>query len=314
MSNKGNISIRTENIFPIIKKFLYADQEVFLRELVANAVDATKKLQQLASMGKYKGEVDDLKITVSIDAQQKTITISDRGLGMTEEEVKKYINEVAFSGATDFLNQHKEETNKQDLIGFFGLGFYAAFMVADRVEIVTKSYKEKAEAVHWQCEGSTEFEMNKTVKKERGTDVILHLSEDASSFLQPTTLQLLLNKYCKFLPVPIVFNGKTINHPNPTWIKAPNQLKEEDYQQFYQILYPGSPPPLFWIHLNVDYPFQLTGILYFPALQPGFELQQDNIQLYAKQMFVTQQIESIVPEFLRLLQGVIDSPDIPLHP
>lgn len=312
MNEKGTIAVHTENIFPIIKKFLYEDQEVFLRELVANAVDATQKLKQLASMGTYEGNTAQSQVKVSLDEKQKTITISDQGVGMTAEELKKYINQVAFSGATEFVERYKDQGQPQQLIGYFGLGFYAAFMVADKVEIITKSYQKEAAPAHWTCEGTTQFEINKTVKKEVGTDVILHLAEDAMEFLQKARIQQLLDKYCKFLPVPIAFDDKVINNPHPLWTKAPSALKEEDYLAFYKELYPLAPAPLFWIHLNVDYPFNLTGILYFPKATHNFE-QQHKIQLYAKQVFITNEVKDIVPEFLMLLHGVIDSPDIPLN-
>ena len=313
MNEKGTISVHTENIFPIIKKFLYSDQEVFLRELVSNAVDATQKLKQLADMGTYEGNTDQLQIKVSLDEQRKTITISDQGIGMTTDEIKKYINQVAFSGATEFLEQYKDQDQQQQLIGFFGLGFYAAFMVADKVDIITKSYQKGAEAVHWTCDGTTHFELIKTVKKEVGTDVVLHLAEDAQEFLQKEKIQQLLDKYCKFLPVAIEFDGKVINNPHPIWTKSPSELKEEEYLLFYKELYPFSPDPLFWIHLNVDYPFKLTGILYFPKVANDFEQHRNKIQLYAKQVFITNEVKDVVPEFLMLLHGVIDSPDIPLN-
>jgi len=314
MNEQGTISVHTENIFPIIKKFLYSDQEVFLRELISNAVDATQKLKQLAAMGQYEGNTEQLQVKVSVHEDRKTITISDQGLGMTAEEIKKYINQVAFSGATEFVNQYKDQGQQpQQLIGCFGLGFYAAFMVADKVEIITKSYQEDAEPAHWTCDGSTSFEISKTVKKEVGTDVVLHLAEDADNFLQKATLQQLLEKYCKFLPVPIEFDGKVINNPHPIWTKAPSELSEEDYLAFYKELYPFAPNPLFWIHLNVDHPFHLTGILYFPGVTHGFEQHQNKIQLYARQVFITNEVKDVVPEFLMLLHGIIDSPDIPLN-
>ena len=313
MNEKGTISVHTENIFPIIKKFLYSDQEVFLRELVSNAVDATQKLKQLASMGTYEGPTEDLQVKVSLNETQKTITISDQGIGMTAEEIKKYINQVAFSGATEFVERYKDQGQPQQLIGFFGLGFYAAFMVADRVEIITRSHQKDAVPAHWTCEGTTQFELTKAVKKEVGTDVILHLSEDALEFLQKPRIQQLLEKYCKFLPVPIEFDGKVINNPQPLWTKAPGDLKDEDYLAFYKELYPMAPDPLFWIHLNVDYPFNLTGVLYFPRVTHNFEQHQNKIQLYAKQVFITSEVKDVVPEFLMLLHGVIDSPDIPLN-
>ena len=313
MNEQGTISVHTENIFPIIKKFLYSDQEVFLRELVSNAVDATQKLKQLATMGKYEGDTDLLRVKVSLDEQRKTITISDQGVGMTADEIKKYINQVAFSGATEFLEQYKDQDQPQQLIGFFGLGFYAAFMVAHKVEIITKSYQKDVEAAHWTCEGTTQFELTKTVKKEVGTEVILHVTEDAKEFLQKERIQQLLDKYCKFLPVAIEFEGKVINNPTPIWIQSPSELKEEAYLAFYKELYPFAPDPLFWIHLNVDYPFNLTGVLYFPKITNDFEQHQNKIQLYAKQVFITNEVKDVIPEFLMLLHGIIDSPDIPLN-
>ncbi len=313
MNEKGTISVHTENIFPIIKKFLYSDQEVFLRELVSNAVDATQKLKQLAAIGTYEGNTDQLPIKVTLDEQRKTMTISDQGLGMTAEEIKKYINQVAFSGATEFLEQYKDQDQPQQLIGFFGLGFYAAFMVANKVEIITKSYQKDTEAAHWTCDGTTQFELTKTVKKEVGTDVVLHLAEDAKEFLQKERIQHLLDKYCKFLPVAIEFDGKIINNPHPIWTKPPSELKEEAYTAFYKELYPAASDPLFWIHLNVDYPFNLTGILYFPKVTNEFSQHQNKIQLYAKQVFITNEVKDVVPEFLMLLHGIIDSPDIPLN-
>lgn len=316
VNEKGTISVHTENIFPIIKKFLYSDQEVFLRELVANAVDATQKLKQLASMGQYEGDSESLSVTVRVDEKRKTITISDQGIGMTEEEIKKYINQVAFSGATEFLEKYKSQDATQApqrLIGFFGLGFYAAFMVADQVEIITKSYQSEAEAVRWTCDGTTTFTLTNTVKKAVGTDVILHLADDALEFLQKERIQQLLKKYCQFLPIAIEFDGKTINNRHPIWMKAPSALKEEDYLSFYKELHPTAPTPLFWIHLNVDYPFKLTGVLYFPQNMNDVGQQHHKIQLYAKQVFITNEVKNVVPEFLMLLHGVIDSPDIPLN-
>ena len=314
MQEKGKISVHTENIFPIIKKFLYSDQEIFLRELVANAVDATQKLRQLAAMGKYEGDTAQAKVTVMLDVQRKTITVRDEGVGMTAAEIKQYINQVAFSGATAFLEQYKDQEQQQQLIGFFGLGFYAAFMVADKVEIITKSYQEDAEAAHWTCDGTTTFSLAKTVKKERGTDVVLHITEDAKEFLQKEKIQQLLDKYCKFLPVPIAFEDKVINETQPLWTKSPSELTDKDYLAFYKVLYPMAPDPLFWIHLNVDYPFNLTGVLYFPQIANGdFTQHQNKIQLYAKQVFITNEVSNVVPEFLMLLHGVIDSPDIPLN-
>jgi len=314
MHEQGNISVHSENIFPIIKKFLYSDQDAFLRELVSNAVDATQKLQRLSVLGEYEGNTATLRVQVTIDQKLKTITISDQGLGMTAKEVKEYINQVAFSGATAFLEKYKEQgMGEKKLIGFFGLGFYSAFMVANRVDIITKSYQQDAEAVHWSCKGNTTFEINKAVKKEVGTDVILYLNEEDEEFLQKSKLQEILNKYCKFLPVAIEFDGKTINNSQPLWIKSPQDLQEKDYLAFYQELYPNSPDPLFWIHLNVDYPFNLTGVLYFPAISHYVEQQPNKIQLYAKQVFITSEVKDVVPAFLTLLNGVIDSPDIPLN-
>lgn len=309
MEEKGTISIHTENIFPIIKKFLYADHEVFLRELVANASDATQKLKRLTAMGIYKGETD--KVKIAVNEKLKTLTVSDRGIGMTADEVKKYINQVAFSGATAFVEKYKDKD--QQLIGFFGLGFYAAFMVASKVEIITKSYQEGAEAVRWSCDGTTTFEITKTVKKEIGTDVVLHIADDSKEFLGKARIQSILDKYCKFLPVEIEFDGKVVNTTTPLWIKMPTTLKDEDYLHFYKMLYPLAEDPLLWIHLNVDYPFNLTGILYFPKIKDDFEQQQNKIQLYSKQVFITDEIKDIVPKFFMLLHGVIDSPDIPLN-
>jgi molecular chaperone HtpG len=313
MNEKGTISVHTENIFPIIKKFLYSDQEVFLRELISNAVDATQKLKQLAAMGIYEGNTDQLQVQVSLDEQRKTITISDQGIGMTADEIKKYINQVAFSGATEFLEQHKDHEQQQQLIGFFGLGFYAAFMVAEKVEIITKSYQQETDAAHWTCDGTTQFELTKTIKKAVGTDVVLHLAEDAKEFLQKEKIQQLLDKYCRFLPVAIEFDGKVINNTHPIWTKAPSELTEEAYLAFYKELYPFTADPLFWIHLNVDYPFSLTGVLYFPKITNEFAQHKNKIQLYAKQVFITNEVKDVVPEFLMLLHGVIDSPDIPLN-
>lgn len=314
MQEKGSISIHTENIFPIIKKFLYSDHEIFLRELVSNAVDATQKLKRLASMGEFNGEIGDTKISVSINEADQTITISDRGIGMTAEEIKKYINQIAFSGATEFVEKYKDkEGDKKDIIGHFGLGFYSAFMVSSNVEIKSLSYKEGSEAARWICDGSTEFEITPTEKTERGSDVILHIAEDSKEFLEKARLQTILKKYCKFLPVEIEFDGEVINNTVPLWTKSPSELKDEDYIKFYQDLYPFSEEPLFWIHLNVDYPFNLTGILYFPKLKNDFEIQRNKIQLYSRQVFITDDVKDIVPEFLMLLQGVIDSPDIPLN-
>ncbi len=313
MNEKGTISVHTENIFPIIKKFLYSDHEVFLRELVSNAVDATQKLKQLASLGQYEGPTDQLQVQININQQRKTITISDHGLGMTAEEIKKYINQVAFSGATEFVEKYKDKGQPQQLIGFFGLGFYAAFMVAEKVEITTRSYQEDAAPIHWTCDGTTSFKISKAVKKEVGTDIVLHIAQDSEEFLKPSHIQQLLEKYCKFLPVEIEFEGKVINNPHPIWTKSPSELKDKDYLDFYKELYPFAQAPLLWIHLNVDYPFNLTGILYFPQATNNFAQHRNKIQLYAKQVFITDEVKDVVPEFLMLLHGVIDSPDIPLN-
>ena len=314
MQEHGNISVNSENIFPIIKKFLYSDQDAFLRELVSNAVDATQKLQRLAALGEYEGNTENLRVKVTTDEKLKTITISDQGLGMTAEEVKQYINQVAFSGATAFLEKYKEQgMGDKQLIGFFGLGFYSAFMVAHRVDIITKSYQKDAEAVHWSCKGDTTFEINKAVKKELGTDVILYLNEEDEAFLQKASIEEMLEKYCKFLPISIEFDGKTINNTHPLWIKSPQELEEKDYLACYKELYPHAADPLFWIHLNVDYPFNLTGVLYFNAISHHPEQHQHKIQLYANQVFITNEVKDVVPPFLTLLHGVIDSPDIPLN-
>ncbi|SFG72631.1 molecular chaperone HtpG [Pontibacter chinhatensis] len=314
MEERGNISIHTENIFPIIKKFLYSDHEIFLRELVSNAVDATQKIKRLSSIGEYKGELGELKVKVAVNKEAKTITISDNGLGMTAGEIKKYINQIAFSGATEFVERYKDASaDKDQIIGQFGLGFYSAFMVAERVEIVTKSYQEGAEPARWECDGSTEFSITTAERAERGTDVILHVAQDSEEFLETARLRTILDKYCKFLPVPVEFEGETINNPSPIWTKQPSELKDEDYKEFYKELYPFSEPPLFWIHLNVDYPFNLTGILYFPKVKNEFEIQRNKIQLYSRQVFITDEVKDVVPEFLMLLHGVIDSPDIPLN-
>ena len=312
MNEKGTISVHTENIFPIIKKFLYSDQDIFLRELVANAVDATQKLKKLVAMGKYEGSIDQLDIKITINEKLKKITITDQGLGMTADEIKQYINQIAFSGATAFVEKYKDQGDSQQLIGFFGLGFYAAFMVAKKVEIMTKSYQKNGVAAHWTCDGSTNFEINPGVKKEVGTSVVLHLAEDAEEFLKKERIAHILNKHCKFLPVPISFDGKVVNNTHPIWIKNPSELKDEDYLAFYKELYPFAAPPLFWIHLNIDYPFNLTGVLYFPKAPKYFE-SKEKIQLYAKQVFITDEVKNIVPDFLQLLHGVIDSPDIPLN-
>ncbi|PQA60345.1 molecular chaperone HtpG [Siphonobacter curvatus] len=310
---KGNISIHTENIFPIIKKFLYSDHEIFLRELVSNAVDATQKIKRLASLGEYGGELGDLTIKVSVDKEAKTITISDKGLGMTADEIKKYINQIAFSGALEFVEKYKDQgVERGAIIGQFGLGFYSAFMVASQVEIVTKSYQD-APAARWICDGSTEFEITSADKTERGTDIILHVAPDSEEFLEQYRLNTILEKYGKFLPIPVEFDGKVINETEPIWTKNPNDLTDEDYLKFYETLYPFSEKPLFWIHLNVDYPFNLTGILYFPKIKNELQLSREKIQLYSRQVFITDEVKDVVPDFLMLLHGVIDSPDIPLN-
>jgi molecular chaperone HtpG len=309
---KGTIRVQTENIFPIIKKFLYSDHEIFLRELVSNAVDATQKLKTLSSIGEAKGETGELTIEVRLDKDQKTITISDKGIGMTAEEVDKYLNQVALSGAEEFVKKYKGQ-NEANIIGKFGLGFYSAFMVSERVEVITRSYKENAAAVRWECDGSPEYELEETEKEQRGTDIVLHINEDSTEFLEATRIKAILDKFCKFLPVPIFFEGGQINNPSPAWSRKPADLTAQDYQDFYKELYPFNEPPLFWIHLNVDYPFTLTGILYFPRIKQSYEIQKDKIQLYSNQVFVTDEVKDIVPEFLLLLQGVIDSPDIPLN-
>lgn len=309
----GNISVHTENIFPIIKKSLYSDHEIFLRELVSNSVDASKKIKHLADIGKYAGEVGELKVTVDLDVDAKTITIRDNGLGMSKDEVKKYINQVAFSGAEEFVKKFKDIKDNQEIIGQFGLGFYSAFMVASEVEIITKSYKKNAGGVRWTCDGSTTYSMEKYPRKDRGTDIILHVAEDSEEFLDAARLTTILNKYCKFLPYPVEFNGEVVNKTEPLWKKTPSELKDEDYLEFFKALYPHAEDPLFWIHLNVDYPFELTGILYFPKLKQEMEMRKDRIHLYSRQVFITDNVENIVPEYLGLLQGVIDSPDIPLN-
>ncbi len=326
MAQKGNIGVTTENIFPVIKKFLYSDHEIFLREIVSNAVDATQKLKTLASQGDYKEELGDLTVHVTLDENAKTLTISDRGIGMTEEEIDKYINQIAFSGVTDFLDKYKENANA--IIGHFGLGFYSAFMVSDKVEIITRSYREGSKAVKWSCDGSPEFEITDIEKDDRGSDIVLHISDDCKEYLQKGKIQELLDKYCKFMTVPVAFGKKTkweggkqvdtdednvVNSVEPLWTKTPSTLKDEDYKSFYRTLYPMQDEPLFWIHLNVDYPFNLTGILYFPRIHTNVDLQRNKIQLYCNQVFVTDQVEGIVPDFLTLLHGVIDSPDIPLN-
>lgn len=336
VQEKGTISINTENIFPIIKKFLYSDNEIFLRELVSNAVDACQKMKRLATLGHYSRELGDVRVKVAVDKDAKTITISDSGIGMTADEIRKYINQVAFSGATEFMEKFKEAKDANEIIGRFGLGFYSAFMVADKVEIQTLSYQDGAEAAHWTCDGSTEFEIGAGTRTERGTDVILHINDESVEFLEKSRIETILNKYAKFLPIPVQFGTRTesiedgqdeegkpkyktqevdhiINNTDPIWIKSPNDLKDEDYLRFYQELYPYSEEPLFWIHLNVDYPFNLTGVLYFPRLKKDFELQRNKIRLFSRQVFITDEVKDIVPEFLLLLHGVIDSPDIPLN-
>ncbi len=313
MKETGNISIHTENIFPIIKKFLYSDHEIFLRELVSNAVDATQKIKRLSSIGEFNGELGELKVQVSFDKDKKTITISDNGIGMTAEEIKKYINQIAFSGATEFVEKYKDQGEDKGIIGHFGLGFYSAFMVAKEVEIISKSYQDGAEAARWICDGSTEYSISSAKKKTRGTDIILHIAEDSEEFLEEYRLKSILEKYGKFLPMPIEFQEKIINNPNPIWTKSPSDLTDEDYLQFYDELYPMQEKPLFWIHLNVDFPFNLTGILYFPKVKNEMQLQREKIQLYSRQVFITDEVKDIVPEFLMLLHGVIDSPDIPLN-
>lgn len=310
---QGSIRVQTENIFPIIKKFLYSEHDIFLRELVSNAVDASQKLKTLSSLGEAKGEIGELRIDIRIDAEAKTLTIADRGLGMTAEEVDKYLNQVAFSGAEEFLNKYKGQ-NENNIIGHFGLGFYSAFMVSDKVTVVTQSFREGAQAVRWTCDGSPEYSLEEATREAgRGTDIILHLNEESQEFLEAHRIQTILTKFCRFLPVPIFFEDKQINETNPAWTKKPSELTAEDYQSFYKTLYPYNEPPLFWIHLNVDYPFNLTGILYFPKIKQSYEIQKDKIQLYCNQVFVTDEVKDIVPEFLMLLQGVIDSPDIPLN-
>ena len=323
---KGNIGVTTENIFPVIKKFLYSDHEIFLREMVSNAVDATQKMKTLADRGDFKGELGDMTVRIALDEKAKTLTISDRGIGMTAEEIDKYINQIAFSGVTDFLDKYKDSANA--IIGHFGLGFYSAFMVSEKVEIVTRSYREDAKAVRWTCDGSPEFTIEDAERDDRGTDIILHIADDCKEFLERQRIESLLQKYCKFMAVPICFGKKQewkdgkmqdtdedniINNVEPLWTKTPSTLKDEDYKEFYRTLYPMQDEPLFWIHLNVDYPFNLTGILYFPRIQSNIDLQKNKIQLYCNQVFVTDQVEGIVPEFLTLLHGVIDSPDIPLN-
>ena len=323
---KGNIGVTTENIFPVIKKFLYSDHEIFLREMVSNAIDATQKLKTLKEKGDFKGELGDLTVRVRLDADKGTLTISDQGIGMTAEEIDKYINQIAFSGVTDFLDKYKDTANA--IIGHFGLGFYSSFMVSKKVEIITKSYKDGEKAVKWSCDGSPEFTIEETEKEGRGSDIILYIDDDCKEFLEKNTIEGLLQKYCKFLPIPVAFGKKTewkdgkqvetgedniINNVEPLWTKTPSTLKDEDYQKFYRTLYPMQDEPLFWIHLNVDYPFNLTGVLYFPRIKQNIDIQRNKVQLYCNQVFVTDQVEGIVPEFLTLLHGVIDSPDIPLN-
>jgi molecular chaperone HtpG len=309
---KGQIRVQTENIFPIIKKFLYSEHDIFIRELVSNAVDATQKIKTLSSIGEAKGDLGELRIDISIDAEQKTLTIADKGVGMTAEEIDKYLNQVAFSGAEEFLQKYKGQ-NEANIIGHFGLGFYSSFMVSNQVEVISKSFREGAVAVKWTCDGSPDFTLEETEKAERGTSIILHLNEDSLEFLEPERIRTVLQKFCKFLPVPIFFEEKQINNPTPAWTRKPSELTPQDYQDFYKELYPFSEAPLFWIHLNVDYPFNLTGILYFPKIKQSYEIQKDKIQLYSNQVFVTDEVKDIVPEFLMLLHGVIDSPDIPLN-
>ncbi|MCM1108531.1 MAG: molecular chaperone HtpG [Clostridium sp.] len=323
---KGNIGVTTENIFPVIKKFLYSDHEIFIREIVSNAVDASQKLKTLANKGDFKGELGELKVAVAVDKEAGTITVSDNGIGMTEEEIEKYINQIAFSGANDFLDKYKDDANA--IIGHFGLGFYSSFMVSKRVDIITKSHKEGAKAMKWSCDGSPSYELEETEKAERGTDIVMHIDDDCQEFLEKSKIQELLNKYCRFLPIPVTFGKKTewkdgkqvdteedlvINDVTPIWTKKPSELKDKDYKEFYRALYPMSDEPLFWIHLNVDYPFNLTGVLYFPKIKSNIELQRNKIQLYCNQVYVTDSVEGIVPDFMTLLHGVIDSPDIPLN-
>ncbi len=326
---KGNIRVQTENIFPIIKKFLYSDHEIFVRELVSNAIDATQKLKTLSSIGEAKGDIGELRIDVKLDTEKKTLTISDRGVGMTAEEIDKYLNQLAFSGAEEFLEKYKGQ-NENNIIGHFGLGFYSAFMVSDKVEVFSKSFREGAKAVRWECDGSPEFTLEEVEKDVRGTDIVLHINEESKEFLDSYRIEAILQKFCRFLPVPIYFKNesekpeelkegevapkeKSINNPTPAWTKKPSELTDEDYINFYKELYPYGEPPLFWIHLNVDYPFNLTGILYFPKIKQRYEIQKDKIQLYCNQVFVTDEVKEIVPEFLMLMHGVIDSPDIPLN-
>lgn len=330
----GKINVTSDNIFPIIKKFLYSDHEIFLRELIANGMDATNKLKALSSIGEAKGELGELKVEVIADKEANTLTIKDHGIGMTAEEVDKYINQIAFSGAEEFVSKFKDQTDTASIIGKFGLGFYSGFMVAEKIEIKTLSYQDDAQAVRWECDGSPEYTLEDTVKTDRGTEIILHIDEDSKDFLEDWKINELLTKYCKFLPVPVQFGTKEItntegegedaketketvnniiNNTHPAWTKAPSELTDEDYKSFYRELYPMAPEPLFWIHLNVDFPFNLTGILYFPKLSNNFEIEKDKIQLYCRQVFVTDSTEGIVPDFLMMLKGVIDSPDIPLN-
>lgn len=309
---KGSIRVQTENIFPIIKKFLYSEHDIFIRELVSNAVDATQKLKTLSSLGEAKGDLGDLSIDIQLDTENKTITVSDKGVGMTAEEVDKYLNQVAFSGAEEFLKKYKGQ-NEANIIGHFGLGFYSAFMVSERVDVISKSFREEAKAVKWECDGSPEYTLENAEKTERGTDIVLHINEESQEFLDAERIRTILKKFCRFLPVPIRFEGQQVNNPQPAWTKKPSELTTQDYQDFYKELYPYGEAPLFWIHLNVDYPFNLTGILYFPKIKQSYEMQKDKIQLYSNQVFVTDEVKDIVPEFLMLLHGVIDSPDIPLN-
>ncbi|MDE5686640.1 MAG: molecular chaperone HtpG, partial [Paramuribaculum sp.] len=325
-TQKGSIGVTTENIFPVIKKFLYSDHEIFLRELVSNAIDATQKLKTLSSFGEFKGELGEMRVKVTVDKEAGTLTVSDHGIGMTADDIEKYINQIAFSGAEEFLEKYKDNANA--IIGHFGLGFYSAFMVAKKVEIVSLSYKEGAEPVRWTCDGSPEYTMEKTEKESRGTDIILHIDDENKKFLEQSEIDALLKKYCRFLSVPVVSGFeqewkdgkyvdtdrlKVINDTEPTWTKKPSELTDEDYRNFYRELYPGQEDPLFWIHLNVDYPFNLTGILFFPKIKNNFEVTRNRIQLYCNQVYVTDSVEGVVPEFMMLLQGVIDSPDIPLN-
>ncbi|HTQ29417.1 MAG TPA: molecular chaperone HtpG [Puia sp.] len=309
---KGSIRVQTENIFPIIKKFLYSDHEIFLRELISNAVDASQKLRTLSSLGEARGDLGEMNIEVKLDKEKKTITVSDKGIGMTAEEMDKYLNQVALSGAEEFVNKYKGQL-ENNIIGKFGLGFYSAFMVSSKVEVISKSYKDDANAVKWECDGSPEYQIEDAEKQDRGTEVVLYVNEDSEEFLDDSRIRSILEKFCRFLPVPILFEGKQINNTQPAWVRKPGELTTQDYQNFYKELYPFNELPLFWIHLNVDYPFTLTGILYFPRIKQSYEIQKDKIQLYSNQVFITDEVKDIVPEFLMLLQGVIDSPDIPLN-